>query len=129
GRKEQQGHQATRDSGTGVGNHDQNPMILKRNRTNRFGGRVLSERIPLPFSSISRLLSALEGMLLNASTSTGRATPRTMTVSCWLFMKIWRCASTTRLPLPRTAITWPVRFVWRFELAAVCPVPLSCVED
>ena len=61
--------------------------------------------------------------------SPGRIMPRTVTFSCWLFIKIWRSASTTRFPFGSTAITWPVRFVWNSVFEAVDPCPLSAEDE
>ena len=47
--------------------------------------------------------------------------------SCWLFMKILRCASTTMFPLGSTAITCAVRLVWNVVLESVCPDPFKAV--
>ena len=94
-----------------------------------FGRRTPSEMIPFPFISISRLLRAVDKTVLFGPMSPGLIMPRTITSSCWLFMKILRPASTTRSPLGRTAITRPVRVVWKRVLDAVDPCPLSADEE
>ena len=44
-------------------------------------------------------------------------------------MKILRCASTTRLPLGSTAITWAVMLVWNVVLESVAPDPFNVVVE
>jgi hypothetical protein len=46
-----------------------------------------------------------------------------------LFMKILRCASTTRFPLGSTAITCAVKLVWNVVLESVAPDPFRVVEE
>src|SRR5689334_22266541 len=92
-------------------------------------GRVASEMIPFPFSSISKFDNAEDGTLLSGATSPGRSTPRTIIVSFWLLTAIERSASTTKFSLGRTAITLPARLVRKRELAFEDPLPLSVVDD
>ena len=83
----------------------------------------------LPHSDKIKFLSAEDATVLLGPMSFGRTTPRMVMSSCWLFMKILRCASSTRLPLGSTAITWPVMLVWKVVLESVAPDPLSEVAE
>ena len=92
-------------------NRSQNPKSQRTARVRGLGERVLSEMMPLPFISISRLLSDDDGIVFADVISPGRTMPRMIRSSCWLFIEIWRSASITMLPLASTAIICPVRLV------------------
>src|ERR1022692_4632324 len=84
-------------------------------RSTGCGGRTPSEITPLPLISSSRSPMESEATVLLGPMSSRRTTPRNTMVCFSWFMLMMRSASTTRLPLARTAITRPDKFVGKIE--------------
>src|ERR1035438_9476046 len=85
--------------------------------------RTPSEITPLPLISSSRSPTLSEATVLFGPISPRRTTPRRKMVCFSLFMLMVRSASTTRLPLARTATTRPDRLLVTLVAVEAAPLP------